>query len=469
MKRTAAKRQRAKRVDPILAEVMARYLIATAEEMNATLVRTAFSPNIKERGDCSTAIFDAQGQVIALAHRIPMHLGSMVGAVDEIRKRFREDELRPGDTFMANDPYNGGGTHLPDITLISPVFVDRKIVAFVANIAHHADVGGMVPGSEAAICTSIYQEGIRIPPVRLVSAGKINRDILNLVLLNSRTPDERIGDFNAQMAANPVGVRGVQALYKRYGSRVAEETIASYLDFTERRFAAAVKRMPTGSYEAQDSVDGATEGSRAKVGLTLKVGKGTLEFDFRSSDSQINSARNLPYRALLATIYTLAKNLIDPDVPANAGYYRAIKVVTTPGTVVDALPPAAIGARVFTSAIVGDVVAEALTQAIPTKALAGSGPHHLVLLSGTDPRNGKYFVNYETIAGGMGARPYSDGMDGVRVHASGASNLPIEALEHAFPMRVERYALWPGSGGAGKFRGGMGVVRDYRVLSEISW
>jgi N-methylhydantoinase A len=464
VKRAAGKREA--RVDPILAEVMARYLIATAEEMNATLVRTAFSPNIKERGDCSTAIFDGQGQVTALAHRIPMHLGSMVGAVDEIRKRFREDEIRPGDVFMANDPYNGGGTHLPDITLISPVFVDGRIVAFVANIAHHADVGGMVPGSEAAICTSIFQEGIRIPPVHLVSAGTINRDVLDLVLLNSRTPEERIGDFNAQMAANPVGVRGVQSLYKRYGTRVTDATIASYLDFTERRFAAAVKRMPPGIYEAEDYVDGATEGSVAKVGLELKVGKGSLEFDFRGSDPQIASARNLPYRALLATIYTLAKNLIDPDVPANAGYYRAIKVVTTPGTVVDASPPAAIGARVFTSAVAGDVIAEALTQAVPNKALAGSGPHHLVLLSGTDPRNGKYFVNYETVAGGMGARAYSDGMDGVRVHASGASNLPIEALEHAFPLRVERYALWPGSGGAGKFRGGMGVVRDYRMLTD---
>ncbi|HET9663855.1 MAG TPA: hydantoinase B/oxoprolinase family protein, partial [Burkholderiales bacterium] len=192
-------------VDPIKAEVIARFLLATAEEMGATLTRTAFSPNIKERADCSTAIFDAGGQVIALAQRVPIHLGSMVGAVDEILKRFPQKEIVAGDMFIANDPYNGGGTHLPDITVIAPVFIGRRIVAYVANIAHHADVGGMVPGSEAAVCKSIYQEGIRIPPVRIMRAGKLNRDVFDMILLNSRTPDERVGDLQAQFAANTVG------------------------------------------------------------------------------------------------------------------------------------------------------------------------------------------------------------------------------------------------------------------------
>ena len=465
-RRPRAKRPAAGRVDPIRAEVMARYLLATSEEMAATLVRTAFSPNIKERSDCSTAIFDGNGEVIALAHRIPIHLGSMVGAVDEIRKRFPGDQIRPGDMFMANDPYNGGGTHLPDISIIAPVFVDRRIVAYVANIAHHADVGGMVPGSEASVCTSIFQEGIRIPPVRIMSDGKVNRDVLDVVLLNSRTPDERIGDLNAQFATNPVGVRGVQALFRRYGTAETEATIAAYLDFTERRFAAAVNRLPAGTYEAEDCIDGATEGSVAKIRLKLKVGNGKLDFDFRGSDPQIACGRNVPYRALLATICTVAKCLLDPDVPANAGYYRAIKVTATPGTVVYPCAPAAVGARAFACAVVGDVVAAALTQAMPAKALAGSGPHGQVVTSGMDPRNGSYFVNYETIAGGMGARANRDGMDGVRVHASGASNLPIEALEHAYPLRIERYELWQDSAGVGMYRGGMGVLRDYRILGD---
>ncbi|MBI3937318.1 MAG: hydantoinase B/oxoprolinase family protein [Betaproteobacteria bacterium] len=456
----------ARKPDPIKAEVMARYLLATSEEMGATLMRTAFSPNIKERADYSTAIFDRHGEVIALAHRIPIHLGSMVGTVAEIRKRFRSDEIRPGDMFMANDPYNGGGTHLPDINLITPVFVDGKIVAFVANIAHHDDVGGMIPGSQAPICTSIFQEGIRIPPVRVVSDGRFNRDVLDIVLLNSRTPDQRVGDLKAQVAANVVGVRSVQALFKRYGRADTEATIAAYLDFTERRFAAAISRLPRGTYEAEDCLDGDTKGSVARIRLKLKIGKGRLDFDFAGSHPQLNCARNIPHRALLATIYTVTKSLLDPEVPANAGYYRTIRVTATPRTVVQPEMPVAVGCRSTSSAILGDVVAAALAQAMPQKALAASGPHHLVVLAGTDARNGGYFVCFETVAGGMGARANRDGMDGVRVHASGSSNLPIEALEHEYPLRVERYELWQGSGGPGKYRGGMGVVRDYRMLGD---
>jgi len=456
----------ARGVDPIKAEVMARFLLATAEEMGATLTRTAFSPNIKERADCSTAVFDRTGQVIALAQRVPIHLGSMVGAVDEILKRFRESEIRPGDMFIANDPYNGGGTHLPDINVIAPVFIGKRIVAYVANIAHHADVGGMVPGSEAAVCQSIYQEGIRIPPVRIMRRGVVNRDVFDLVLLNSRTPDERVGDLHAQFAANTVGARGVTALFDRYGERETHATIAAYLDFTERRFRAAIDRLPPGRYMAEDFLDGNDEESVARISLALTVAQGRLDFDFAGSDPQLGCARNIPYRALLATVYTVAKSLLDPDVPANAGYYRTLNISAPAGSVVGPVSPAAIGCRSISASVLGDVIAAALSQALPDKALAGSGPHHLYVLSGTDPRSGKYFVDYETVAGGMGARAHRDGVDAVRVHASGSSNLPIEALEHAYPFRVERYALWEDSGGPGQYRGGMGVVRDYRVLAD---
>jgi N-methylhydantoinase B len=456
----------ARSVDPIKAEVVARFLLATAEEMGATLTRTAFSPNIKERADCSTAIFDRAGQVIALAQRVPIHLGSMVGAIDEILKRYPEPEIRPGDMFIANDPYNGGGTHLPDINVIAPVFIGKRIAAYVANIAHHADVGGMVPGSEAAVCQSIYQEGIRIPPVRIMRGGEVNRDVFDIVLLNSRTPDERVGDLHAQFAANTVGARGVVALFDRYGERETQATIAAYLDFTEKRFRAAIEKLPAGRYEAEDYLDGNDEETVAKIRLTLTVGRGRLRFDFAGSDAQLCCARNIPYRALLATVYTVAKSLLDPEVPANAGYYRTLDITAPPGTVVGPVPPAAIGCRSISASVLGDVIAAALSQALPAKALAGSGPHHLYVLSGTDPRTGTYFVNYETLAGGMGARPNRDGVDGVRVHASGSSNLPVEALEHAYPFRVERYALGESSGGPGKYRGGMGVVRDYRVLAD---
>lgn len=453
-------------VDPIRSEVVARFLLATAEEMGATLMRTAFSPNIKERADCSTAIFDRTGQVIALAQRVPIHLGSMVGAVDEILKRYAVEEIRPGDMFIANDPYNGGGTHLPDINVVAPVFLAKRIVAYVANIAHHADVGGMVPGSEAAVCKTIFQEGIRIPPVRIQRQGEVNRDVLELILLNSRTPDERIGDLRAQFAANTVGARSVLTLFERYGVKETEATIAAYLDFTEKRFRAAIDQLPPGRYVAEDFLDGNAEGEVCRIRLALTVGGRRLRFDFSGSDRQLESARNIPYRALLATVYTVAKSLLDPDVPANAGYYRTLNISAPPGSVVGPIPPAAVGCRSISASVLGDVIADALSQALPEKALARSGPHHLYVLSGTDPRTGAYFVDYETVAGGMGARANRDGLDGVRVHASGSSNLPVEALEHAYPFRIERYSLWEDSGGAGRFRGGMGVVRDYRVLAD---
>ena len=457
------------KIDPIKSEVIARFLLATAEEMGATLMRTAFSPNIKERADCSTAIFDAQGEVIALAQRVPIHLGSMVGAVAEILKRFPAKDIRPGDMFTANDPYNGGGTHLPDINVIAPVFIGKKIVAFVANIAHHADVGGMVPGSEAAVCKSIFQEGIRIPPVRIMRAGVVNRDVVDIVLLNSRTPDERVGDLNAQFAANTVGARSVLQLFDRYGVAETQAAIAGYLDFTEKRFRAAINKLPRGCYEAVDYLDGNVEGETCAIKLALTIAPGykaRMDFDFTGSGRQLETARNIPYRALLATVYTVAKALLDPEVPANAGYYRTLNIHAPEGCVVGPVSPAAIGCRSISASVLGDVIASALSQAMPDKALAGSGPHHLFVLSGTDPRTGVYFVDYETVAGGMGARAHRDGVDGVRVHASGSSNLPSEALEHAYPFRVERYALWDESSGPGQYRGGAGVVRDYRVLAD---
>ena len=263
-----------------------------------------------------------------------------------------------------------------------------------------------------------------------------------------------------------VGTRAVESLMARYGVEETARTVAGYLDFTERRFAAAISRLPPGTYHAEDYLDGNAQGERALIRLAMTIEGGRLHFDFAGSAPQLDCARNIPERALLATIYTVAKSLLDPDVPANAGYYRTITTWAPAASVVGPRAPAAVGCRSISCGVLGDVVAKALSQALPSKALAASGPHHLMVLAGRDPRTGTYFVNYETVAGGMGARSNRDGMDAVRVHASGASNLPIEALEHAFPFRVDRYALWEGSGGAGEFRGGMGVIRDYRVLGD---
>ena len=450
----------------IKAEVISRHLLCTAEEMAAALIRLSFSPNIKERADCSTTIFDQFGQVIAQAHRVPIHLGSMIGAIDAILSKYNKNEIKPGDMFAVNDPYNGGGTHLPDINIVAPVFFEDEIVAYVANIAHHADVGGMVPGSESAICKTIFQEGLRIPVVRIVSNNQINQDVYDIILLNSRTPEERHGDLRAQISTNNVGINGVLKIFEKYGSTQTKSLISSYLDFTEDRFSSRIKELPDGTYNALDYLDGDNPSETCEINLKLTIKSRNLIFDFKRSGPQLNSSRNIPHQALLATIYTVAKSLIDPDIPANAGYFRCIEIKVFHGTVVAPIMPAAVGCRSISCGVLGDVIASAISGAMPVKAIAGCGPHHLIVLSGIDPRKERYFVSYETIAGGMGARPNSKGIDAVRVHASGAANLPIEALENSYPFRIIKYALRQKSGGQGINVGGMGVVREYLVEAD---
>ena len=445
--------------------MIARHVLATAEEMGVTLMRTAFSPNIKERHDCSTAIFDATGQVIAQAEHVPIHLGSMIGAIEAIRARWTQDEIRDGDMFVANDPYNGGGSHLPDLNVIAPVFHTGQLVAYVASIAHHADVGGMVPGSESAVCESIYQEGLRLPPVRLMRNGRVNPDVFDVILLNSRTPDERMGDLNAQLAANLVGIRSLGRLIERYGVERFSRALASYLDFTERRYRAAIAGLPDGRHTVEDFVS-SEAGSVARIVCTVTVRGGRLGFDFTGTDPQLARARNVPHQALVASVYTVAKALLDPDAPANAGAFRVLDIIASTGTLVQPTPPAPVGARSLTCGVLSDVILSALSAVLPGERMASSGPHHLVVFGGTEPRTGAYFVNYETVAGGLGAHRDRDGMDAVRTLTSGSANLPIEALEHAYPLRVERYALRTGSGGDGRHRGGDALVRDYRILAD---
>jgi N-methylhydantoinase B len=453
-------------LDPITTEVIARHLLGTAREMGMVLMRTAFSPNIKERHDCSTAIFDAQGNVVAQAEHVPIHLGSMIGAIDSIRARFTSREIKPGDMFVANDPYTGGGSHLPDLNLIAPVFHEDRIIAFVANIAHHADVGGMVPGSEAAVCQSIFQEGLRLPPVRLVWRGEVARDMFEVILLNSRTPEERKGDLNAQIAANRVGVRAIERLIEKYSADLFENALASYLDFTERRLRSAVSNLPDGVYHAEDFLSGDEDGTLARLFCALTVIGGHLTFDFAGTDPQLIHARNIPNQALVACVYCVAKAVLDPDAPANGGAFRVIDIKAPKGTIVQPVSPAPVGTRSISCGVLSDVVLNVLSQAVPGRGFAGSGPHALLVLAGTDPRTGRYFVDYETVAGALGAQPDRDGLDAVRTLTSGSANLPVEALEHAYPLRVEAYALREGSGGAGRFRGGRGIVRDVRVLGE---
>ncbi|HET6605544.1 MAG TPA: hydantoinase B/oxoprolinase family protein [Rhodopila sp.] len=453
--------------DPILTEVVARSLTLASEEMAATLIGLAFSPNIKERWDCSSAIFDTDGNVIAQANRIPLHLGSMIGAIEALRTKYPADRIAPGDMFLANDPSSGGGTHLPDINIIAPVFAEGRIVAFVANIAHHADVGGMVAGSESTLCLNIFQEGIRLPMVRVARAGEIEEDVVDIIRLNSRTPDERLGDLQAQFAACRVGVERVGALFAHHGAQTAVACITNFLAATGARFAAALRNLANGIYESVEHLDPLGNDPETLLHLRLAVQDGSLTFDFSDTAAQLTgSSRNVPYKAVLATVYAITKSMLDPDVPPNSGYFDQITVVTRAGTVTDPIPPAAVGTRSITCGVLGDLIVAALSQALSGAAMADSGPHHLVVFAGPDPRHGGYFVDYETIAGGAGARVRQAGLDAVRVHASGAANLPIEALENAYPLRIERYAIRHGSGGLGRTRGGAGVIRDYRILGD---
>lgn len=453
-------------LDPITVQVIGSLVLSISEEMGATLMKTAYSPNIKERADRSTAIFDPRGQVIAQAQLIPMHLGSMIGAVDELIKRHPAHTMKPGDMFMANDPYSGGGHHLPDLNLIAPVFFQDGLVAYVASLGHHSDVGGMVAGSEAADCKEIYQEGLRLPPVRLVRAGEVDEDIMNIILLNTRTPRDRLGDIRAQIAANRVGIRGVLEVYERYGKEMVAAAMEEQLSYGEKRIRSSIEKIPDGVYEAVDYLDndGFTE-CPVKIQLAMTIEGDRLKLDFTGTDPQMPSSRNVPIGALKATVFTVIKSMLDPGLPANGGYYRAIEVIAPPGCLLNPQHPAAVGQRALSCIVAGDTVVSALSQAMPAGAMASSGPHHHIIPSGANPRTGEFFVDYETFAGAYGARAYHDGLDGVRVHASGAANLPVESLEINFPLRVERYELIQDSGGAGKFRGGLSIRRDYRILA----
>ncbi|MBI4183130.1 MAG: hydantoinase B/oxoprolinase family protein [Proteobacteria bacterium] len=451
-------------IDRITTEVIAHRFLAATDEMMATLVKTAYSPNIKERRDCSVAIFDARGRLVALTAIAPMHLSSVLGMVENIVGRYPLASLRPGDVFLTNDPYVGGGSHLPDLTLANPVFVGGRVVAFVANTAHHSDIGGKAAGSESADCTSIFQEGIRIPPVRLMDADGLKQDILDIVLLNSRTPREREGDLKAQLATNAIGMRRVEAAFARFGAATVLAGIDAILDYSEARARARIAELPDGTYENEDILDNdGVNDRRVRLKVAITIKGDSIRFDFAGTDPQIAGGRNMPLIATLAGVYYAVKAIVDPTLPPNAGYFRAIEVSAPEGSVFNCRAPAACGDRGATGNILGDLLLGAFAKAAPERVMAGCGPMHGLIFSGLDPRRGEYFVDYETYAGATGGLADQDGKDSVRVHISGAANLPVESLEQEFPLTVGCYELVPDSGGPGAFRGGLSTRRDITI------
>jgi N-methylhydantoinase B len=451
--------------DHIELEVFKNIFHSIAEEMGAALRRTAFSPNIKERRDYSCAVFDADAEVIAMGDHMPVHLGSMPMSV---RGAIASCELNPGDMVMLNDPFRGG-THLPDITLVAPVYVAKKSKPdfYVASRAHHADVGGTYPGS-MGLCREIYQEGFRIPPVTIVQKGKMNRDVLALLLNNVRTPDEREGDLGAQIAACHTGAERLREVCLRYGLNQTRRNAKHLLEYSEAIMRAFLRRVPKGTYRAEDFMDNdGISDKPIRIAVTLRFGK-DVTVDFTGSDPQVEGSINAVEAITYSACFYVFRCLLADDVPATAGLMRPVKVIAPAGTIVNAKPPAAVaGGNVETAQRIVDVLLRALAKALPDKIpAASSGTMNNLTIGGIDPRSGQPFAYYETLTGGMGARPTKAGVSGVHTHMTNSLNTPAEALEYAYPLRVRRYSLRRNSGGAGKYPGGDGVVREIEVLAD---
>lgn len=453
--------------DPVELAIFKNALHSIAEEMGAALRRTSFSPNIKERRDYSSALFNGEGHVIAMGDDMPVHLGSMPMSV---QAALNSHQFDPGDIVILNDPF-AGGTHLPDITLVMPVFTRRMKhpTFYVANRAHHSDVGGASPGS-MGLSREIYQEGVIIPPLKIMRRGVMNRDLLTLILDNVRTSREREGDLTAQIGACRIGAQRVEELVSKSGyARVARNT-TDLLDYSERLMRAELKRLPAGTFSAEDFLDddGITKDPiKIRVTITLDPKHASADVDFTGTDPQVAGSVNAVYAITYSATFYVFRCLLPDDAAHTAGLMLAIKLTIPEGTVVNAVSPAAVaGGNVETSQRIVDVLLRALAQALPARIpAASSGTMNNLTIGGIDPRTNQPFAYYETIAGGMGARPDRDGVSGVHTHMTNSLNTPIEALEYAYPFRVKRYSYRRGSGGTGKYRGGDGLVREIELLS----
>lgn len=439
---------------------------SVAEEMGLTLGRTAFSPNIKERRDYSCALFDPRGRLVAQAAHIPVHLGAMPRAV---AAALPLAPFAPGDLIILNDPYLGG-THLPDITMVSPVFDGPTLVGFVASRAHHADVGGCSPGS-MPLAADLHGEGLIIPPLRLRRRGRLNHEALALILRNVRTPDERLGDLRAQMAAHEIGSRRLLDLVHRYGRREIERRMRELMDYAERMTRAALGAIPDSEYAFEDTLDDDGEnGEELPIRVRVTVRCGAIRCDFSGSAPEAPTSLNAVEAVTRSAVYYVVRCLAGDEVPANDGCFRPVEVVAPQGSIVNARPPRAVSAgNVETSQRIVDVVLGALAQALPGRIPAAScGSMNNVTVGGWDHDRRAPFTYYETIAGGAGAGPRRDGLSAVHTHMTNTMNTPIEALELAYPLRVIEYAVRRGSGGAGRHRGGDGLVRTYEFLKPAT-
>jgi N-methylhydantoinase B len=448
-------------VDPITLEIVWNGLLSVTDECFITLMRSAYSTNIKERHDHSIAIADAKGRLIAQSQQsLPIHISSMTGLIAALLAKYG-DTIQEGDLFLANDPHVAGGTHLPDLNLAMPVFIEGRLVGLVANIAHHADVGGAAAGSMSGGLNEIWKEGLRIPVVRLMSQGVLQQELMDIILLNMRLPDERKGDINAQIAACRLGVDRVKALSDRYGLDVLEQSFDDIITRSTARMRTEIRKIPDGCYTFEDVLD--DDGLEAKdVRFKLAVEKSgdRIVFDWTGSDPQVPGNVNLTFNATQSCVFFGLKAVLDPDLPNNQGVLDAVEIIAPLGSVANCVSPAAVALRANTCQRGIDVVLGALAQALPEKVIAAAnGANTSAVFAGNDPTSGRPYVYLETLGGGMGARATKDGKDGVQAGITNTSNLPVEAIEMEYPLRVLEYGFVEDSGGAGRFRGGLGIRR----------
>lgn len=457
-------------IDPIKLEVIRNGLTAAADEMALALQRAAYSTNIKTRLDFSCAIFDHQARIIAQSFSQPVHLGSLFHFVPQILAEYGVERLAPGDGILSNDGHRGG-VHLNDVCLVAPVFHADALVGFVATIAHHVDVGGSTPGSLTGLSREVFSEGLRIPPVRILKAGQIDEDLFKLISNNVRAPRETNGDLRAQVAGIHVGTRRVIELLQKYGRATITQAVDEILDYTERRVRDEIAALPEGVYAAEGFMDndGVTDVPiRVQVRITIR--DRAVQFDLSGSDAQRPCPVNATYAMVLSNCIYALRALMDSDVPVNAGFYRAVDVIAPPGTVVNALHPAAIGGGWETAFRVCETAFQAFAHAIPERLAAGSkGCLSNIAFGGAARRAGERFVFYETMGGGYGARATKDGIDAIQPHGQNTENAPIEETEANYPIHILRYELIPDSEGAGRYRGGLGLRRDYTFETPVTF
>ena len=454
-------------IDPILLEVLRNRLDAIADEMELTLLKSAASPIVKEGLDASAALFNTRGETIAQAAAIPIHLGALQFAAQRLVRAFPPGRMRDGDAFLLNDPYDGG-THLPDITLAVPVFADGQAVALACTMCHHQDVGGRTPGSVPTDATELYQEGVIIPPTQLFRAGELDENLLRFLTRNVRLPDVFTSDLMAQVAAGRLGGLRLRELVATHGAETVVAYVEELLTRAERLTRAQIEAIRDGDYAFEDHLDddGVNVGRRVKIAVTVRVRGSSMTFDFTGSDRQVTGPFNSVPASTMSAVYYAVRAISDASIPNNGGCFRAVDAILPEGTIVNPTAPAPVSCRTATIKRIADTILGALVRALPGRMPAASSGTLLVMaFGGRDPDTGQPFVASELAAGGMGARPDKDGIDVIETDVSNCMNIPVESVEMNFPLRIPRLRVWKDSGGAGRFRGGLGLEKVFEATT----